>query len=73
MNATITTVAELGIAVRTARKTLGLTQDVLAAAAGVGPRFVVELEAGKPTVQMDKALAVLGVLGIGLQIGAVSE
>ena len=64
----ITNVAKVGIAVRTARKTLGLTQDSLAAASGVGPRFVVELEAGKPTVQMDKVFAVLAVLEITLHL-----
>ena len=73
MNATITTVAELGISVRTARKALGLTQDVLAAAAGVGPRFVVELEAGKPTLQMDKVLAVLVTLGLALRLDPASS
>jgi hypothetical protein len=36
----------------------------LAAAAGVGTRFVVELEAGKPTVQLVKTLAVLEALGL---------
>jgi predicted transcriptional regulator len=35
-----------------ARKALGLTQADLALAAGVGLRFVVELEAGKPTVRL---------------------
>jgi transcriptional regulator with XRE-family HTH domain len=50
MNAVIASSADLGAAVRAARRELGLSQEVLAAAAGVGPRFVVELEAGKPTV-----------------------
>ena len=40
--------------------------------AGVGVRFIVELEAGKPTVQLGKALGVLAVLGCKLQIGARS-
>ena len=37
----------LGAAVLVARRKLGLTQPQLALAAGVGVRFIVELEAGK--------------------------
>lgn len=53
----------LGHAVRTARKQLGLTQPQLALAAGVGVRFVVELEAGKPTLRLENILRVLNALG----------
>lgn len=63
------TVSTLGQAVRRARKALGLRQDELAAAAGVGLRFVVELERGKPTVQMGRALAVLEAVGLDLALG----
>lgn len=59
--------ADLGAAVRHARKSLGLTQEVLATAAGVGARFVVELEAGKATVQLDSVMAVLAALDITLE------
>ncbi|MEW6018907.1 MAG: helix-turn-helix transcriptional regulator [Pseudomonadota bacterium] len=58
----------IGQAVRSARKGLGLTQPELAAAAGVGLRFLVELERGKPTVRLDRMLAVLDALGLELQI-----
>lgn len=54
----------LGQAVRAQRKLLGLTQAVLARHAGVGLAFLYELETGKPTVRLDKLLAVLEVLGI---------
>ena len=47
---------------------MGLRQDEFAAAAGVGLRFVVELERGKPTVQLGLALAVLGAAGLDLQL-----
>ncbi|MBI4474623.1 MAG: helix-turn-helix transcriptional regulator [Acidobacteria bacterium] len=40
-----------------------MTQPELAALAGVGPRFVVELERGKPTVRMDAVNAVLRIFG----------
>jgi len=54
----------IGTAVRKARKDAGLRQDELAGAAGVGTRFVVELEAGKPTIQLGKTLQVMNALGI---------
>ena len=53
----------LGAAVLAARNKLGLTQPQLALAAGVGVRFVVELEAGKPTVRLETLLKVLHALG----------
>ena len=45
-----------------------MRQDELAGAAGVGFRFIVELEAGKPTVQLGKTLQVLSVLGCSIEI-----
>ena len=53
----------LGAALRAARKQLGLTQADLALAAGVGVRFVVDLEAGKPTVRLEQVLRVIDALG----------
>lgn len=60
--------AEIGSIVRTARKAQNLRQDELAGAAGVGLRFIVDLEAGKPTAQIGKALQVLETLGCELKI-----
>lgn len=54
--------------VRTARKAQGLRQDELAGAAGVGVRFIVDLEAGKSTAQLGKALQVLEALGCQFEI-----
>lgn len=62
------TIEEIGSAVRQARLAQGLRQDQLAAAAGVGLRFLVELERGKPTVRLDKVLAVLSALGCRLDV-----
>ena len=59
---------QIGEAVRRARKAMGLRQDEFAAAAGVGLRFVVELERGKPTVQLGRVLAVLAAAGLELQL-----
>ena len=62
------TPADIGALVRTARKAQGLRQDELAGAAGVGLRFIVELEAGKPTAQIGKTLQVLEALGCTFDI-----
>ena len=59
----INTPAALGAAALAARKQLGLTQPQLALAAGVGVRFIVELEAGKPTLRLETILRVLHALG----------
>jgi HTH-type transcriptional regulator / antitoxin HipB len=40
-----------------------LIQPQLALAAGVGVRFIVDLEAGKPTMQLERVLRVIDVLG----------
>lgn len=59
----------LASAVRAQRQGLGLTQVELADIAAVGLAFLYELEHGKATVRMDKVIAVLGALGLELQIG----
>ncbi|MPZ19802.1 MAG: type II toxin-antitoxin system Y4mF family antitoxin [Luteitalea sp.] len=64
------TAEQIGAVVRQARLAQGLRQDQLAAAAGVGVRFLVELERGKPTVRLGKVLAVLDALGCRLEVAA---
>ena len=59
---------ELGLIVRRERKAQKLKQAELAAVSGVGIRFIVDLEAGKPTVQLDKVLRVVNTLGCEIQI-----
>lgn len=54
----------LALAVRRRRRDLGLHQDELADLARCSTRFVHALEAGKPTIQLDKLLDVLEVLGL---------
>ncbi|WP_300114278.1 helix-turn-helix transcriptional regulator [Sphingobium sp.] len=68
MKVVVTSASDIGNAVRQARKASGLTQDVLSVAAGVGPRFVVELEGGKSSLQLDKVLAVLSVLKLSVTV-----
>lgn len=54
----------LGIWIRQARKEQGLTQEQLAATCGVGVRFVRELEGGKETCHIGKAVQVMEMLGV---------
>ena len=60
--------AALGHAVRQTRKLHNLTQAELAGLAGTGPRFISELERGKPSAELGKVLDVLAVLGLRLQL-----
>jgi y4mF family transcriptional regulator len=60
---TIQSPQQLGDALRIARKQLRLTQPQLALAAGVGVRFIVDLEAGKPTVRLETVMRVIDALG----------
>jgi len=53
----------MGALVRQRRKAEGMTQAQLAATAGVGVRFVRELEADKPTLRIDKINQVLWLFG----------
>lgn len=52
--------------VRYQRRRLGITQEELAAKAGVGVRFIRELEQGKSTLQLDKVEQVLSLFGFQL-------
>ena len=60
---------EIGKAIRSARKAQDLRQDDLAGLAGVGTRFVIEVERGKETSQIGRVLHLLAVLGCDLTLG----
>ena len=62
---------QLGAALRCARKQLKLTQPQLALAAGVGVRFIVDLEAGKPTLRLENVLRVIDALGGDIQLSGL--
>ena len=62
----ITNTVEMGKLIRATRKKAKLTQAALAAASGIGERFIRELEKGKPSCQLEKALLVIQTLGIKL-------
>jgi len=59
---------EIGKIVRETRKKLGVTQKALALTSGTGLRFVIDLEKGKETCQIGKALTILHTLGIRLTL-----
>ena len=73
MTTLIETPQHLGDVVRQARKALSLTQPQLALAAGVGVRFIVDLEAGKPTGRLENVLRVLQALGITLAVNGLDD
>jgi transcriptional regulator with XRE-family HTH domain len=58
------TASAFGSMIRGRRKTLKLRQDQLALATGVGRRFLIELEAGKPSCQLGRSLLVAEALGL---------
>jgi y4mF family transcriptional regulator len=68
MNQTITDPIALGSLVRNVRRTLGLRQPDLALSAGVGVRFLVDIEKGKTTAQIGKVMQVLAALGIEITL-----
>lgn len=61
-------VRDLGMIVQKARKEQQLSQIDVAGLVGCGNRFIVDLEKGKETIQMQKAIDVLELLGLELVI-----
>jgi transcriptional regulator with XRE-family HTH domain len=53
-----------GSYIRGRRKALKMRQDQLALATGVGRRFLIDLEAGKPSCQLGRSLLVAEALGL---------
>src|SRR5712691_11603183 len=58
------TASAFGSMIRGRRKALKMRQDDLALATGVGRRFLIELEAGKPSCQIGRSLLVAEALGL---------
>ena len=55
------------------RKALGLTQEEFAMRAGLGLRFVRELEQGKKTLRLDKVNQALAVFGAQVSVGRLNS
>jgi transcriptional regulator with XRE-family HTH domain len=53
-----------GLLIRSRRKAFKMRQDQLALATGVGRRFLIDLEAGKPSCQLGRSLLVAEALGL---------
>jgi len=62
------TIETIGNAIRQIRKAQRLTQSDLAMTANTAPRFISDLENGKPTCQIGKALHVAACLGIKIHL-----
>ena len=58
----------INLEIKDLRRKLGLTQIEFAKRAGIGLRFLRELERGKTTVRLDKLNQVLDFLGIHLEL-----
>lgn len=70
MTSPIRTSAQLGAIVRSQRQRLALRQLDVAGLGNTGNRFIVELENGKPTLQLQKVLDVMDLLGLELIVQA---
>ncbi len=64
----IRSAVEMGAVVRAQRKASGLRQIDLAGIGNTGNRLIVDIEKGKPTVQLQKVLDVLDLLGLELVV-----
>ena len=59
---------EFGQALKLRRKELGYTQQNLSDYTGLSVSFLSDLENGKRTAELDKALYVAGILGMDLEL-----
>ena len=62
----VNSAAELGRLIKTSREQMKLNQQQFADVAGVGRRFISELENGKATLEFDRVLQVSKAAGIDL-------
>lgn len=64
----ITNSSDFGRSIRERRKTLGYTQQELSAFTGLSVSFLSDLERGKKTAELDKAILVANTLGMDLDL-----
>jgi y4mF family transcriptional regulator len=67
------TVEEIGKTIRRVRKSQGLTQSELAMTANTAVRFISDLENGKVTCEIGKALQVIQCLGVQIRLDAAGS
>lgn len=70
MQTQISSVQDIGALVRATRKSAGIRIDDLAATLQLSKQFVSDLELGKPSVHLDKAMKVLQALGLYVYVDA---
>ena len=63
----VSTAKDFGAAIRARRKELGLTQAALAEFTGFSVSFLSDLENGKQTAELGKALDLVNLLGLDLE------
>ena len=68
MKMPVPSVVELGLFIRSVRRSSGVRIDDLASTAGVSKQFVQDVELGKPSVQLGLVLKLLAELGMPLTI-----
>ncbi len=61
-------VAEIAKTVQARRKALGVTQAELADLAGVSPKFIYDLEDGKPSLTLYRVLLVIEAVGLKIAL-----
>ena len=66
----ITDAASFGKALKERRKELGYTQGYLAEFTGFSASFISDLEHGKPTAELGKALYLANMLGMDLTLSS---
>lgn len=59
---------EFGNAIKVRRKELGYTQKYLSDFTGYSTSFISELENGKPTIELEKAMRLANLLGLDLLV-----
>jgi HTH-type transcriptional regulator / antitoxin HipB len=64
----VTTPEDIGRAIRSKRKETGVRQEIAAGMCGVGTKFLSQLENGKETAELGKALQVLHKMGLVVYI-----
>lgn len=64
----VTTAADIGRVIRQKRREVGAHQETAAGLAGVGTKFLSQLENGKETAEVGKVLQVLSAMGLEVYI-----
>ncbi len=66
----ITDAASFGKALKHRRRVLGYTQAFLSEFSGYSVSFISDLENGKPTIELEKAIRLANLLGLDLSLTA---